>query len=382
MMLGVSVSPSKVRMSFEPSSFYEGTVKFGTGGNTNHLGLSAGGDFNVTLDKYDIYCDIEPCEVNYTVISPESFETPGLKVSYVAATEVFDEDPQGFMSFKVSMSMPIYIDVPYPGKYMEWTSLEAENVAAGDTTTIVGKLISRGTDNISEVSGNVLIFDNKKNLIGSAATNTVHNVATDEPITLGTKWNSGDYKQGNYKAEMRVNFDGERTNRTVGFKLGGLNVSMINYSDHVVLGGIKSFFVTVDSIWSEQISNVRANVSIYNYSNSKDQAITSFETLTKPLGAWGTETLVGYVDTSLFNVSVYDAKIKLYFADQFNEYDAKINFSLPPKIVEPKKKLNLFSKKNLLIMLGVALLIALIVLIYAFIPKKKNSNSEQQALKK
>ena len=373
MASSVSVSPGMIIIPFEPNGVYEGTAVFSTGGRTNHLGISAGStrnDFEIIVDKDELYCDREPCRVNYKVIMPDSFDRPGRHKGRITAREIFDEGQGSGINVVVHMSLVIYVEVPYPGKYLAFSTFKAGNVEAGETVPFEAVFVSKGYETINSVKGRINVYDRNDNLIGIRDTNKVTNVKTNENVVLEALWDSGIYERGRYYAVLHVDYDGLKINHTTKFKLGGLDVELINYTKEIVIGGIKPFNLQVESMWSEHISNLRASVSVLD---EEAKELTSFETLTKNLGAWNIVVLQGYMDTQALELGDYNLNIMLYFANLTKPYDGVISIvEEPSEAAEGRGWIKgIFTIKTALIVL-VALLIALLVfLVYLLIPKSK-----------
>ena len=380
MSQGASVSPSTIKMNFVPNFVYEGEARFGTGGRTNHLAIGVGADgFEIEVDKRDIYCDIEPCSVNFKITLPESMDRPGKHVGRITAREVFDTPQRKAISVGVAISLRVEVFVPYPGKYLEFRSFEVINKEAGETIPLTAVLLSRGDQKINLARGTILIYDNQDNRIGSVSTHNVIDIEPAEEITLFGEWDSGDYERGRYHALMIVSYDGSKVNETTKFKLGGLDVELTNYTRKVIKGGIKPFALEVDSIWGETIPNLKARVGILN--NKGNREITSFETLTKGLGPWRRIELLGYLDTQPLNLSDYKLNITLFFENLTKRYDGRVNITEEPVVEGKKKKSSIFTIKTLLIALIVVLVLAVIFLIYLVIPKPKKEKFKKRRVK-
>jgi hypothetical protein len=378
-VLGLGVSPGRVTLSYVPNYLYEGGACFGTHG-IEHLELGTGGEFadNVKFlnsDDNQFYPAEQGC-LKYTLKMPANIDTPGPHRTVIYATEI-PEEVSGTIVAVVRVEHQIDIVVPYPGKYLVITGFVAQNSDAGATVPITVDLVNRGNETVMGVQGTVTIYDYQMNQIGSLKTSSAKNIEPEQTRQLTASWDSGNYKQGNYHAEVSLVYDTNTTSSKTDFKLGGLDVSLIDYSKEIIIGGIKLFTAVADSIWSETVTGVRAVVDVFNYTNSS-QAITSFETLTRDIPPWGTENLRGYLDTTDLNLGVYDLKITLYFENLSKVYDKNLSIiKEPPKPGEKKSKSlwktlgGVFTTKVMLILLGILLLLTLGVLIYVLLPKRK-----------
>ncbi|MBW2991067.1 hypothetical protein KY348_05185 [Candidatus Woesearchaeota archaeon] len=371
LVLGVSVRPGRIVIPFEPNGVFKGTVYFGTGGRTPHLGISSSGEFEVIIDKTELYCNKEPCSVNYTVIMPESFDTPGLHRAKIKAGEIFDEKREGMIITVVGISMLIDVEVPYPGKYLKFNSFKAVNKEAGEEIPFTAVLVSKGDQVINSAKGVINIYNRFDEIIGTISTNTLINIQPGDKIELTAGWDSGTYEKGHYHSFIDVIYDGLKTNKTTSFKLGGLDVELVNYTKEIIIGGIKPLDLFVESLWSERISNLKAKVTVLD---NESKELTSFETLTVSLPAWKSTVLKGYLDTEMLDINDYNIRITLLFEDIAKDYDRLISIIEPPG---EKEKKSIFTAKNVLIASAILLIIILLI-VYLVISKKKFKKEEDK----
>jgi len=379
----LGVSPSRVTMNFEPNYEFETDVCF-SAKSIQRLKIEVVGELKeyITLtgvgENGEIDASVKNC-VHYKLKLPPKFERPGKHTSGITALEVTDET-YGNIFVVVKVTHQIWVFVPYPGKYLEINSFTANNVEAGEVVPFTVEVQSKGEQTIDEAKGRIVVYDRDNNVIGRIDTNTAKEIVLDQPRYLITEWDSGEYEKGNYHAFVEVSYDGGmKINATTEFKLGGLEVNLLNYTREVIIGGIKPFYFLVDSIWSEPIKNVRATANVHNYS-SRQEPLTTIETLTKEVPPWSTDMLKGYLDTTNLNPGIYDLKITLFYENMSKEYDGKFSIVKEPPKPEEKKP-GLFQRfaaasfmiKALVVVLILLLLAAIGFLIYILIPKRKKS---------
>ncbi len=365
----LGVSPGRVVLKFEPNQVYEKDLCFRPEGNP-HLEIDKVGELAqyITLEEEEIFIEGEWGCIKYTLEMPASFDKPGKHTANIRGAEI---PPGGVGMFvaRVRINHQIWVLVPYPGKYLEIDYFRATNVEAGEEVAFEAGVTSKGNQTINNAKGLILIYDKDKKLVGSVETNIITGLGNEEKGTLYASWDSGNNVHGNYEAALIVAYNGEKSNATTNFKLGGLDVELLNYTREVFIGGIRPFYLLVESIWSEDIPNLKAIVSVLD-NNSNE--ITSFETLTKNLPAWGGVTLDGYLDTQPLSLGTYDTKMTLFFEDLTKEYDGLINITEEPEEEpETKEKSRILTIKTVMIILIILIVIMLVVLVYILIPKKK-----------
>jgi hypothetical protein len=379
---GLLVSPGRVGMNFVPGYVYDGKVCYTITG-ISRLRFTVSGVLpdSITFKNLDennekIITPEDNC-VYYAFKVPAKAPMPGNLRTNVYATEAPEDG--GSFGAVVSVAHQVDVFVPYPGKYLEYF-FSVNNVKAGEAVPMAVTITSKGQEVINSAQGFITIFDKNNKTLATVSTQAEKNIKTDEQRVLEAKWDSAGYKEGNYQAKLKLVYDEVTGNASAPFKLGGLDVNMLNYTREVIIGNLREFYVLVDSIWAENIPGVRAIVSIYNFSASKDKPLQSFETLTRTLAPWGTDNLKGYVDATNLNLGEYDIKIELYYtlSDLKKDYQGKFKVITEPVIKAPPKKVKLFTTQNLLIALGFLLIIFIILLMLTLLPKKKKGQAQQQ----
>jgi hypothetical protein len=382
----LGVSPARATADFVPNAEFDVQLCFQPN-EIKTLKISKDGPLadRITLKRVGedgiIDAEITPC-ITYTVHLPEKIETPGIQQNTVSATEI-RQDATGMLSVLVKIIHQLWIQVPYPGQYLEY-QFTAENVKAGEEVQIRVNYVSRGDQKLDSIHGKITIYDINNKTLGNVETDRAYNILPGQSGELKAKWNSSPNREGRYRAELKLIYAGMQYNATSNFKLGALDVYLINNTDEVVIGGIKPFGIIVESIWSEPIKNVHAKVSLFNYTRYPE-ALTSFETITRTLDPWQTAYLEGFVDTDKLGVGEYDMKMYLTFEDKERLYEKKLKVVPVPPPPSEKKEFSwsgIFSITNILIVLGMLLIIVLIILVYILLPKKEKKNEEKTEPKK
>lgn len=389
-VLGLGVSPSRVTMRYVPNAnyVYEGQACYATQAY-GHLELSQGGEFQENLEFLNAvdnqFYPLEEGCLRYNYRMPNIIERPGTHRTVIYATEVPDESA-GMINAVVRIEQQIDIFVPYPGKYLEVIEFLAQNNDAGANIPFKASVINRGNETVEQTEGTISIYDYQMNLVGTIKTNNAKKIVPDETRDLTATWDSGDYKQGNYHAFIKITYDGSlEVNATTDFKLGGLDVNLMDYSKEIIIGGIRPFEAVADSIWSETVRNVRAYVEVVGKINNSETVLASFETLTRDIPAWGTATLKGYLDTTSLKLGVYDLKINLSFENISKMYYKNLSIIKEPEPEKPKKDLwktlsGIFTAKVMLVIFGILLLVTVAILVYVLLPKKKKGQEQKQKI--
>jgi hypothetical protein len=394
LVMGLGVSPSRVVLKFEPNFVYDRDVCY-TVQSMPILRISTSGEYADRIEFTNIQGNLldvrEVGCLHYKFTMPPTVDKPGMHYTSIFATEVPEEGSGGMFRVNVRIEHQMWLFVPYPGKYIEINRFEATNVAAGDPVPMQAEIVNKGTDVVNEVRGTIKIYDRTDKLIGTISTNTLKNLAPDEMKYLTASWDSGDYKADNYRADLDVVYDAGINNATSPFKLGGLDINLLDYTKELEVGeGFKGFFVTADSIWSQTIEKVRAIVNVHNDS-ANPVPITTVETVSRDIPAWGTEKLTGFIDMTNLKIGKYFLNITLFFKDpevaekdKQKYYEGELTIKAPPPPPEPPKKSigqvlkGIFTTQVLLIIFGVLVLVVLAILVYLLVPKRKKDKEKEK----
>jgi len=312
----------------------------------------------------------------YKFTAPDTISTPGLHRTVIGAKEVPADYFVSQFNVLVRVEHQIDIFVPYPGKYLE-TNMLAPNSEANTIVPITVTSVSKGNKTIDAAWAEIKILSSNGKELAKLVSQTEYDIKTDEQRNFAVHWDSTGLPVGRYDATAKTHYDGFVSNSSATFKLGGLNVDIIGYSENVTFGGIKPFAVWVESIWSEPITDVKATVTVYKKDNHTT-ALESFETLTINLNPWDGGMLGGYIDTDKLGLGEYDIEINLVFAGGTNSQKGTIFIVEPPKPAKVKKDWlgSLTSTSVLLTALGLLLIIILAMVTYILLPKKKKDKQE------
>ncbi len=252
-----------------------------------------------------------------TLKLPENLETPGKNRGYVFVKEKVDEELGGFIVVAVGVRAVIDVYVPYPGQFLE-IELGGRDVNVGEPLDFNLNVFSRGDQPVT-MNPKINIYDSKGSKVETLFFSE-RIIGGQESLLLKKTLDTTKYNPGNYKAVAEINYGGLAKSE-VGFKIGDLNVKLLNYTNKVPIGKLQRFDLVIESGWNNNIDGVSAKISILNDSNK----LNEFETSTTFLIPWEKKTLTGYFDTSNFSEGIYDANVTLrYYGGQQGKANSNI----------------------------------------------------------
>ena len=178
--------------------------------------------------------------------------------------------------------------------------------STGEPVTFLLDLTSKGTETLT-FTPIIEIFDSKGAKV-ETLTFQQREIKSQEKLGLKKVLNKTNYNPGKYKAVAIVDY-GNIAKAESEFKIGTLDISILNYTQQVKIKGLQPFFIDVESTWNDNIDGVYAEVVFSNNTNK----ITSFKTETTALTPWENRTISGYFDTIDFQEGYYDANITLHY---------------------------------------------------------------------
>jgi hypothetical protein len=351
------ISPAKVEGNFKPG--LENTIQYRVDTGTGRdLELFVEGDLAeyVTLDKTILH---EGGYFNAIMKLPKELEIPGPRRTYVGVKELVDEELVGALGVSVTMRALILIHVPYPGKYLE-TELRAHNVNMGEPITFELDVMSRGDEDLI-MNPRIEIYTEYDELVETLYFNE-RDIESQETIKLQKVMNTTSLLSGDYYAVSKIDYEARTAESKVNFKIGELTIEIVNYSREILLDGIQSFRVDIESAWNDKIDGAYAEVIILNGSRK----ITEFKTSPTDLSPWETRSILGYIDTKGISPGTYDADVTVIYYGR--DRGKSVNEILDVEFLEKEKN-------NYLLIAGVLILciLAVLILIYIFknVKKKK-----------
>ncbi|MFH1849777.1 MAG: hypothetical protein ABH879_06340 [archaeon] len=249
----------------------------------------------------------------YRVELPENPVLPGISTGYVTAKEVptdVDSSPGG-MRFVliVEARHRLHIRAPYPGKYLEM-SLSAPNAKENETLRFNIGIISRGSEVIGVAEGGLEIFG-PEGRVASLYTDMLTQIQPGSKHELTADWDTRGTPPGKYSVNATLIYDGTAASAARSFRIGTLNLEIMNFTRTISAGVINRFNVIVQSEWNDPIEGASAHVVVYN-----DTASATVDTPPATVTGFSTATLLAYLDAKDFAAGNYTADITLRYNNQ------------------------------------------------------------------
>ena len=262
------------------------------------------------------------------------------------------------ISVRSAVEDKVHIRVEYDGKYVS-SSLSASNVNVGEDVKFGLSMNNYGKEDIDLVKGDIVVMDPKGEVVDSLKVPLVLSLDVRESKVIEAVMNTEGYKHGDYKAIAKLDYDGVSGESNVAdFKIGVLEMDVLDYTDMAYAGQINEFEIEVESKWNNDIEEVYAVVSV--------DGRESFKTFEEDFKPWENKKLRGYFDTYGLSKGPHSINIELHYDDKITEKSGEVEI-----LEKPKEEAAIQMGDNLLA-LGIIVVVLLVLNIFWFVYSKKD----------
>jgi len=360
--------PSDIGIDFKPG--LEKTFNFAITPSNMDIKLSVSGYLSeyVTLSKTFISSNSTDRIFKVIIKLPEKVEKPGHHKVWITAEEVISGlKIKGNIGTSCNAMVYVLIHVLNPGKYVEM-SLSAPDVNLNEPVNFAVNVKSFGEEDINSIKAAINVYspDNEK----------LATVYTDEkPLKSNTEENlhaqlsTTGYGAGTYRAVAILDYDGKTKEDKKSFRIGELNIKIINYTKEFEKDKINRFDVEIESDWGNKIENVYGGIKV-NDGVIKTPGID--------LAPWDRGVIIAYWDTNNVEAGSYDAEITVYYEGKTTVETGKVSVVEKKEALVERPGLISLSTTTILILI----IILLIIIDIIWITKKGRNKGKQRTGKK
>tara|TARA_Y100000310_G_scaffold241784_1_gene245871 strand:+ start:32405 stop:33556 length:1152 start_codon:yes stop_codon:yes gene_type:complete len=351
----IKISPSSIKIDFQPN--YEETFTFYTE-RAENIGVYIEGNLAeyVTVEEDNI---AKEGTFVIKVKLPAEIETPGKNRVLVGLIETGKGG--GTVAGIASIRTPIDIKVPYPGVYAE-ISFNVQDLNINETADFVIAINNLGKEDIGNAKAVIDVLDNDEKIVEKLFTQE-KKIKADTKENLEALFDPSKHNAGQHKAIAHVTYADKSKDLESSFKIGALNVEIINYTKTFFKDKITKFDIEIKSGWNSKIDNIFAEVRVLN--NSEE--VSSFKTISVSLEKWEKRKISTFWDTQGLGEGTYDVEIILFYEGQRTKLVEKI------EIIAPKKEESMLEYLTMTNLLIVAVLLLIIINIIILVKKPRKS---------
>jgi hypothetical protein len=224
-----------------------------------------------------------------TIKFPESLDEPGPQTVGVSVKERPDES--SFINTVVEVGAIVKTFVPYPGHYGD-LELNIPDGNFDEQIPIELHVINRG-DNSLDLTSVFVDFISTNGELTQKIEFTPVSIPVSGERYFRKYLEANKLSAGEYIGRAQLTYSGITREVNKSFKVGSLYVNIKNYTNFILSGGIRKFYVTLENKWNSPISGAYVDVNLTN-----DLTSNVFRTPSIDLEPWQEKTIESYLDTT------------------------------------------------------------------------------------
>jgi hypothetical protein len=284
---------------------------------------------------------------------PDEIEIPGHHKIFVGAREIIDPNNiEGNIGTSSNVRVYILIHVLNPGKHIE-TRLITSNVNINETANFRIIVKNFGKEDISRLNAEIEIYDPENKKVETLKTQET-SINSNEEKSLNAKLDTIGYLGGTYDVIATINYDENSKQEKGTFKIGKLNIELINYTKELEKDAINKINLIVESDWGNKIDNVYGEISV-NGETIKTPSID--------IEPWERKTLTSYIDTNGWEKGEYEAQIDIKYEGTTTSEQVKfIVLSAKKPLLEMPANISFGMITSLILLLIILVIINLVII--------------------
>lgn len=323
---GLGMSPSRIRVTFEPNLKQEVTLKvMGVSdtsliesytrqeGEINPADVLTLKDFVEKNGEITLPVMVDLSKVNYKNL------TPGDHRLIVGVRQKAPEGEQ--FTALIAIQVPIIIFVPFEGLFLS-ARVEVGDVEKGKEGSVTAIIKNVGGDK-ADVSSNIIILKENAEIKEFSIPSFKLEVGEEKSITR--IFDTSDFEEGEHTVRLVVNVGSYSIMKEKNFKVGRVELSIDSIKQEYSLAEVSKFEMTVKNNWNEEVKNAYCQVSIMDGNNK----ITDFKTTmfdVPSLDKGGIAKVSQFFDSSGITEGRYNMSVVLFYKDYTTEESFEIDF--------------------------------------------------------
>ncbi len=284
--MGIGIAPSDTFLDFEPYGSGSFEIRLiGTSEEDVNASLSISGP----LEKYfEIEGGIQEIKSGdsalYTVYYtfPGKFEQSGRITHDLRVNRIVK--PQEGITASLSVVSRVVVSVPYPKRYVEY-DLKVESVNDGENISFNFGIANRGDENIFGVKPNLIIYTEDLTEEIFREEYKASSLIAGKSLTRSIVINSSVFGKGKFVADSFIDYDGLMTeHQNVSFTVGYEDVDIINFTNEVLVGGIRKVVFSLENMWNNKFDDIYLEVFLEKNGVPYTERSVSNSIMLKPLG--------------------------------------------------------------------------------------------------
>ena len=336
-----------------------------------HIFISGELEQYITVKEPDRVIGPDGESIEYQVNLPESMRPGDYKTFVVVERRALvsgaGAGSAGFGATEV-IALAVTVHVPPTNKYVD-LSLTVNDAKMGEPVNFLLQVTNYGYESIQTAKGVFDIYNPSKVNVISIKTDEA-SLPSGGNTELKAYWVPVNVTPGIYWTTATVYYDGYKKDMRKEFRVGDIFIDIKDIEPkEFTTGKVNKLILKIASAWSNPIPSIRGTISIGGMNKSD-----VINTPAIDLGAWEAGELTAFWDATDYVPGVYNAQIKLNYADKTTtkEFNIVLNPAPPKPEVRIPEKADSISVKTIIILSVVStFLVVSVIFIFLFVILRK-----------
>jgi len=247
--------------------------------------------------------------VPFTLEIPERELPPGRIEGRIIVEEELYKAPtsDGYVAANIKMAHKVYVDVPYPEKYIE-AKIDVEEKEEG--VDLIATVKNLGTTDLDEVKSTLSVYSGTEEI--ASYDNPAEQLDVMEEHSFRNYVEKEKLGQGEFKVLSSIEYAEYTLELIEAFMIGEPIIKLLNYDKYFEVGRINELALELKSEWNTLISNIHAEVFVFKDNKEVfNTKTTSFE-----LEPYEEKKVVAHLDARNLELGEYDINVVLSYLNQ------------------------------------------------------------------
>ncbi len=377
----LAVSPAFIEIDFAPEAVQNITIKVSNNANTPaEIRAIFEGELKDVLtlsDPLDEVVEISAVSsrnINVIIRLPKSLEKAGKRTAAVTFTET--RGAGGAVAVLTGISVPISINVPYPGKYAE---MQMQSVEVEENKIPVFEITAKnlGKEHINRMIGRISVFSNDVLLETIASLPT--SIKPQSSVQLRLK-SVRKYKAGEYKLTAYADYDGLKTaSETASLRVGTLYINITGYTNELEQDSVNRVALKIKNLWNKAVSNIAAEIKLMTLAKEVKDEVKTSSTDLKP---WEEGQITTFLNTANLTAGPYELEVTLTYEGEERTETLPVMIRERPLPIEEAPVKQIKTLRIILIVIIIIVVVDVILIIFLRRKQHKDLASFKQELDK
>ena len=252
----------------------------------------------------------ETKDFEFTITPPADLQ-PGERIGKIVVEEFIPELKIGETRVyaKLKVISKIYIDVPYPEKYID-IDIDINDTEVGKPLDIIATITNLGTRDISSVQATFGVYEEEKKINESVTES--ESLARGDTKKLFASVDTTSFKPGAYSAIATVNYDNYILELGRDFKVGDVYIEILDYTKYFLIETVNRFDIDVENQWNKKIRNAYATIKIDN----ETKKVADLRSVAYDIDPREKKIVTSYWDTKEVGLGDYNANMTILYINK------------------------------------------------------------------